>query len=76
MSLRRLTWGLFVAAAVVAPARADDARAPEPTVVVRLKSFDGLLADFRFIAVRDTVAALSAVGPAVKHVPPVQSAVA
>jgi polysaccharide deacetylase family protein (PEP-CTERM system associated) len=37
---------------------------------------DRLLGDFRFTAVRDTVAALSAVGPAVKHLPPVRSAVA
>src|SRR5437660_8883439 len=40
MKPSRLTWALLVAVAVVAPARADDARAPEPTVVVRLKSFD------------------------------------
>src|SRR2546421_7598982 len=51
MKPSRLTWALLVTAAVVAPARADDARAtPEPTVVVRLKSFDGLLADFRYVA--------------------------
>src|SRR5947209_15085721 len=50
MRLRRLTWGLLVIAAVAAPARADDARPAEPTIVVRLKSFDGLLADFRYVA--------------------------
>jgi hypothetical protein len=50
MRLRNLTWGLLVAAAVAIPARADDVRPAEPTVVVRLKSFDGLLADFRYVA--------------------------
>jgi polysaccharide deacetylase family protein (PEP-CTERM system associated) len=40
------------------------------------RRLDRLLADFRFTAVRDTVAALTAAGSPARHVPPVRSAVA
>ena len=34
----------------VEPARADDAKPAEPAIIVRLKSFDGLVGDFKFLA--------------------------
>src|SRR5437868_3638861 len=50
MRLRK-TWGicLVIVAACGSPLRADDAKAAEPAVVVRLKSFDGLLSDLKYL---------------------------
>jgi hypothetical protein len=41
---------LALALIVAGPMRADDAQPTEPAVIVRLKSFDGLLADVKFLA--------------------------
>ena len=49
MRMRKWVATLAVFAAAV-PARADTPKSVEPTVVVRLKSFDGLMADAKYLA--------------------------
>lgn len=47
---RKWLSGVVFAAMMVSPVFADDAgKPPEPTIVVRLKSFDGLLKDFKYL---------------------------
>jgi hypothetical protein len=51
MRLRNWVCGpLALAAGLLVPARADDAKPAAPAVVVRLKSFDGLMADAKYLA--------------------------
>ena len=51
MRLRTWTcWTVLALAAVAAPLRADDAKPVAPTLVVRLKSIDGILSDAKYIA--------------------------
>lgn len=42
--------GLAVAGLMAGPLQADDSKPAEPAIIVRLKSFDGLLGDFKFLA--------------------------
>jgi hypothetical protein len=42
--------GLALAVLPAGPLRADDSKPAEPAVIIRLKSFDGLLGDFKFLA--------------------------
>jgi hypothetical protein len=51
--MRVRTFVAFVLAMVavqVEPVRADDSKPAEPAIIVRLKSFDGLVGDFKFLA--------------------------
>jgi hypothetical protein len=49
--MRTRTWVVTLAVlAAAVPARADTPKSVEPTVVVRLKSFDGLMADAKYLA--------------------------
>src|SRR6476659_5881338 len=51
--MRVRTLGAFVLAMVavqVGPIRADDSKPAEPAIIVRLKSFDGLVGDFKVLA--------------------------
>src|SRR5688572_18728584 len=43
-------WALVVAGVTVAPVRAQDAKPAAPTIAVRVKSIDGLLADVQYLA--------------------------
>lgn len=43
-------FGLAMAAFAAGPLPADDSKPADPAIIIRLKSFDGLLGDFKFLA--------------------------